>query len=110
MDIFTTLMTRVVPVPIKPADLKVKALVKKAATNSVSDDIAGLEDPPTLAKSVSKGVGKAKDKHAGDEKTDNKKASTECSTGQLVDVYDDSEDTPDDQDGSDEKHQLDIYI
>ena len=44
MDIFTTALTRVVPVPIKRANLKVKALAKEAAASGVSDDIQGLED------------------------------------------------------------------
>ncbi|SEK84394.1 hypothetical protein SAMN05216262_10393 [Colwellia chukchiensis] len=44
MDIFTTALTRVVPVPIKPAELKVKALAKSAAEQGVSDDVQGLED------------------------------------------------------------------
>jgi hypothetical protein len=54
MDIFTTVLTRVVPVPIKPADLKVKALTKGAAANAVSDDIAGLEEQPLYKKKVAK--------------------------------------------------------
>jgi len=44
MDIFTTVLTRVVPVPIKPARLRVKALVKEPATNELTDDIDHLEN------------------------------------------------------------------
>ncbi len=38
MDIFTTQLTRVVPVPIKPASLKVKALLKEAANSKLHQD------------------------------------------------------------------------
>lgn len=44
MDIFTTQLTRVVPVPIKPTNLKVKALVKNAAMSALSQDDEHLED------------------------------------------------------------------
>lgn len=44
MDIFTTQLTRVVPVPIKPASLKVKALLKEAATSKLSQDPDHLEN------------------------------------------------------------------
>jgi hypothetical protein len=43
MDIFTTQLTRVVPVPIKPASLKVKALLKDAANTKLSQDSDHLE-------------------------------------------------------------------
>jgi hypothetical protein len=44
MDIFTTQLIRVVPVPIKPASLRVKALVKDAATEKLTDDIDHFEN------------------------------------------------------------------
>jgi len=44
MDIFTTVLTRVVQAPIKPARLRVKALVKEPATNELTDDIDHLEN------------------------------------------------------------------
>ncbi len=44
MDIFTTQLTRVVPVPIKPASLKVKALLKEAATSKLSQDLDHIEN------------------------------------------------------------------
>lgn len=44
MDIFTTVLTRVVPVPIKPASLKVKALLKEAATGKLTEDHDHLEN------------------------------------------------------------------
>lgn len=44
MDIFTTALTRVVPVPIKPASLKVKALLKEAGTGKLKEDLDHLEN------------------------------------------------------------------
>jgi len=44
MDIFTTALTRVVPVPIKPASLKVKALLKEAGTSKLKEDPDHLEN------------------------------------------------------------------
>ena len=44
MDIFTTQLTRVVPVPIKPANLKVKALLKEAGTGKLKEDPDHLEN------------------------------------------------------------------
>jgi len=44
MDIFTTVLTRVVPMPIKPASLKVKALLKEAGTSKLKEDPDHLEN------------------------------------------------------------------
>lgn len=44
MDIFTTQLTRFVPVPIKPTTLKVKALLKDAASAKLKEDPDHLED------------------------------------------------------------------
>lgn len=44
MDIFTTQLTRVVPVPIKRANLKVKALLKEAANSKLTQDPNHLEN------------------------------------------------------------------
>lgn len=44
MDIFTTQLTRVVPIPIKPANLKVKALLKEAGTSKLKEDPEHLEN------------------------------------------------------------------
>lgn len=44
MDIFTTVLTRVVPVPIKQESLKVKALLKEAATSKLKEDHEHLEN------------------------------------------------------------------
>ncbi|MGL1958152.1 MAG: hypothetical protein OCD00_12635 [Colwellia sp.] len=44
MDIFTTQLTRVVPVPIKPTHLKVKALLKDAGASKLKEDPDHLEN------------------------------------------------------------------
>ena len=44
MDIFTTQLTQVVQVPIKPATLKVKALLKEAGTTKLKEDHDHLEN------------------------------------------------------------------
>lgn len=44
MDIFTTQLTKVQPVPIKPEKWKVKALVKETASPKLTDDIDHLEN------------------------------------------------------------------
>ena len=44
MDIFTTQLTRIVPVPIKPTSLKVKALLKEAANSKLNQDPNHLEN------------------------------------------------------------------
>ncbi|WP_206485442.1 hypothetical protein [Thalassotalea sp. G2M2-11] len=44
MDIFTTALTRVRATPIKPENLRVKALKKESATQELTDDIHHLED------------------------------------------------------------------
>jgi hypothetical protein len=44
MDIFTTQLTRVVQIPIKPANLKVKALLKEAGTSKLKEDHDHLEN------------------------------------------------------------------
>jgi len=44
MDIFTTQLTRTVPVPIKPTSLKVKALLKESANKKLSHDPDHLEN------------------------------------------------------------------
>lgn len=44
MDIFTTQLVRLVQIPIKPANLKVKALLKEARTSKLKEDPEHLEN------------------------------------------------------------------
>lgn len=44
MDIFTTQLARVVQTPIKPANLKVKALLKEAGAGKLKEDLDHLEN------------------------------------------------------------------
>ena len=120
MDIFTTALTRVVPVPIKPANLKVKALAKAAATNAVTDDIAGLEDQPLYFKKTSAKNSSDKeqagshaeekaDEHTADNVAEAIEASPELEehSGQHIDVFDDSESIALEKD---DKPHLDIFV
>lgn len=107
MDIFTTVLTRVVATPIKPTDLKVKALAKGAAANAVSDDIDGLEDSAVYQSKKSKISDK--ESHSNDARSDAEETSAvpEDKTGLLVDTFDDSESVSSEKD---DKPHLDIYI
>jgi hypothetical protein len=44
MDIFTTVLTRVVQTPIKPERLRVKALSKEPSMSELTDDLDHLEN------------------------------------------------------------------
>ncbi len=44
MDIFTSQLTRLIPVPIKPVSLKVKALLKKSGSAKLNDEADQLEE------------------------------------------------------------------
>jgi len=66
MDIFTTQLTRVVPVPIKPANLKVKALLKEAGTGKLKEDLDHLENHDYYF--GEKTSNKEEDEHKGSDK------------------------------------------
>lgn len=109
MDIFTTALTRVVPVPIKPVNLKVKALAKSAATDAVSDDISGLEEQPLYIKKAS--IEQSSDKKSSDNKAvsegDELSVELKENTGQHIDVFDDNDNVLPENDG---KSHLDIFV
>lgn len=112
MDIFTTALTRVVPVPIKPANLKVKALKKAAPTNDVSDDIEGFEESASYFHKpmVKKALDQDKDENKAQDTLnvvdDNKGAQDKG--GQHIDVLEDSESSPlEEQEG---KPHLDLFV
>lgn len=73
MDIFTTVLTRVVPVPIKPTSLKVKALLKEAGTGKLKEDLDHLENHEYYFNDNSQG----NDQHAGEDKKNATDASNE---------------------------------
>ncbi len=110
MDIFTTALTRIVPVPIKPANLKVKALAKEAAASGVSDDIQGLEEHELyFKKQVKENPEQVGEKQ--EESTDDVILPTAVpsdNTGQNVDMFDDSEDEL--KDDKDDKPHLDLFV
>jgi hypothetical protein len=113
MDIFTTALTRVVPVPIKPTDLKVKALAKSAASHGVSDDVQGLEDHEYYYKKPAERESGKQKEHKDNSGSDNIEASPvpADNTGQHVDIFDDSEVSDEeitrDKDG---KPHLDLFV
>lgn len=112
MDIFTTALTRVVPVPIKPTDLKVKALAKSAASHGVSDDVQGLEDHEYYYKKSSDREPSKEEGHK-DSAADNIEASPvpADNTGQHVDIFDDSDENKDGITRNKEgKPHLDLFV
>jgi len=62
MDIFTNALTRVVQVPIKPANSKVKAPAKAASAGEIKEDLDNLENHDTYFdnKAVDDSVAKEK--------------------------------------------------
>tara|TARA_R110000737_G_scaffold163399_1_gene190990 strand:+ start:562 stop:894 length:333 start_codon:yes stop_codon:yes gene_type:complete len=110
MDIFTTALTRVVPVPIKPTNLKVKALQKSAGASAVSDDIGDVEEHELYFKKPITGKPSEQKETSDNASTEVVEASPDPAdhTGQNVDVFEDSEISPEKED--DNKPHLDIFI
>jgi hypothetical protein len=96
MDIFTTQLVRVVPVPIKPANLKVKALLKEAGSSKLKEDPDHLENHDYYFFKNNKGNDKLK-KHQqdGDSLKDEIEIADEKST---------------DQDSQENVKHLDLYV
>ncbi len=114
MDIFTTALTRVVPVPIKPADLKVKALLKEAGAGKLKEDLDHLENHDYYF-GENDSDNKRNDHDESKEKDDSKVKKAETSAGESK-VADKKQDTHQNHknDGVTEskdgvKH-LDLYI
>ena len=99
MDIFTTVLTRVMPTPIKPASLKVKALLKEAATGKLKEDLDHLENHDYYFIPSSTEQGTNKEQHQAqskdDEQSDNKVSKDEDS---VI------------TEGKDHKPHLDIFV
>ena len=112
MDIFTTALTRFVPVPIKPANFKVKALEKLAVANKTADEEYGEDNPEVHFEKPIKP--KSSSQESADEKPS---VVVEASpvpadnTGQHIDMFDDSIDSEaeitQDEDG---KPHLDLFV
>ena len=66
MDIFTTALTKVVPVKIKPETLKVKALYKDTKAKPLSDDSNRLENHEYYFSVNDKNNAKEKDQKSSD--------------------------------------------
>lgn len=97
MDIFTTQLTRVVPVKIKTEQLKVKALVKDAAASKLSDDPDHLENHDYYFDSDSQLCKSAQ------EKSDNDGSATPLQNDNISSEQESKED-------QDEHPHLDIYV
>ncbi|PHR85366.1 MAG: hypothetical protein COA59_03175 [Colwellia sp.] len=102
MDIFTTQLTRFIPVPIKPASLKVKALLKEAGAGKLKEDPDHLEnhDYYFIKKPVDDVAGK-KDK----QDKESAEQQGESSDEKLVDSNADSGTKP-----KEEVKHLDLYV
>lgn len=92
MDIFTTVLTRVVPVPIKPANLKVKALLKSADLGKLKEDLDHLENHDNYF------VKKNSEKEPSNKKQDNEQKNEK-------DIKDDSQGTDVEPSESENKYQ-----
>ena len=112
MDIFTTALTRYVPVPIKPSNFKVKALEKLAVANKVADEEHDEDNREVL---FNKPI---EEKSSSQQEADDKPSvDVEASpvpgdkTGQHIDIFDDSDDSEaeitQDKDG---KPHLDLFV
>lgn len=86
MDIFTTQLTRVVPTPIKPANLKVKALLKEAGTGKLKEDLDHLENHDYYFGEKNSEKEQSSNTETNDENLDNtalKKDSTQEATAEF---------------------------
>ena len=122
MDIFTTALTRVVPVPIKPESLKVKALLKDAATCKLKEDHDHFENHEYYfaKKSNDNKADEEKNSHEESHQKGNNQKNAENkapvalkSKEQLVDTTDDNavDSTPESEQKSHNKvKHLDLYV
>ena len=105
MDIFTTQLTRVVPVPIKPANLKVKALLKEAANSKLTKDPNHLENHDYYFNKVEDEYHNNQDKNELDDNKQPVTAEQSDDDGSSENINDEKKPS-DDKDGT--KH-LDLY-
>ena len=111
MDIFTTVLTRVVPNPIKPADLKVKALLKDAPVGKLKEDLDHLENHKYYfdKKDLKKGSSELKENEKENKKEEKlAEDKVDLTTEIETDEHDDTnEEVTESKDGT--KH-LDLYV
>jgi len=82
MDIFTTALTRVVQVPIKPANSKIKAPAKAASTGEIKEDLDNLENHDAYFDDKTVDGSGAKEKRK--ESSQDQESTTEYEKGDLV--------------------------
>lgn len=99
MDIFTTQLTKVMQVPIKPASLKVKGLLKEAGASKLKEDPDHLENHENYF--VENKVHENKKEQKQDKKN------TKLDEQQLVETTDDEAVEPT---SKEEVKHLDLYV
>lgn len=111
MDIFTTYLTRVVPIPIKPANLKVKALLKDAATGELKEDLDHVENHDYYfdEKSLSKNKKYQQDSKQ-EESTEEKQTKSNETADDYLEEKQKNTDAKDRLEIKDNVKHLDLYI
>lgn len=98
MDIFTTQLTRIVPVPIQPEKLRVKALIKEAAMGKLKGDEKELVEADYFSyKPYSNKEGNSSEKEANQ--------GTTYSTEEAV-----TDETELDEEDNQETKHLDVFV
>ncbi len=110
MDIFTTQLTRVVPITVKPAQLKVKALVKEAAASKLSDDPDHLENHDYYFSEID-----AKKNDEQQNKESDKQENSKKAKGSVIDettkaTKANKKEHKSEDENDDDVHHLDIYV
>ena len=118
MDIFTTQLTRVVPVPIKQEKLKVKALLKEGATRGLDEELDHLEHAthffiPGYQASGQENRASNMDKQSGDDTSENAQQVQQVqqvnAENKLTPKNESHDKSAKDQ-GDDEPPHLDIFV
>lgn len=105
MDIFTTVLTKIRPTPIKPEKLRVKSLKKEAATRPLTDDANHLEDHELYF------VPEHKEEHTEHQQQEQAKQKSENVTAKEPDILHKQDITqPKKPKSDDEGEHLDIYV
>jgi hypothetical protein len=124
MDIFTTQLTRVSPVLIKPTSFKVKALVKDAGSNKLKEDHDQFDhhvyyfkkciddifhhDKPDK-KQTKDSLKNSKKKQRQSDKVNTADEGNLLDEGNYAKAYADYDDNKDESDKDHKDHHLDLY-
>lgn len=108
MDIFTTYLTKVQRTPIKPAKLKVKALVKDASSSALTDDTDHLENHDYYFTSKNAHDGSSESQSARNNEEEQNSSNTIITKTQMIEREHNSKNKHDNE--SDDEHTLDVYV